>query len=397
MSENDNNIKPLIAVDSFLYRTPDGKYWAESIYDYGFFTRYLKVFKNIIIASRCSEACYEDVKGFVRADGPGLEIRELPPMRGMSSYITNIFSFLRCCFKACEGVQCAILRLPSVAASMIMLFVKIKRIPIALEVVADPYGAYEGNFLAQLLFSCNLKYACRSCEGVSYVTEKFLQSIYPSKIEKGQGRFESFFSTIDLNNDFFYKHRLYYNKKHFRIIHVANNMNNDIKGHEVLIRASKILIENNYSIHVTFVGDGYLKDYLKNLTISLGIEKYFSFRGMLSSKDLVRKELINSDIFVLPTKSEGLPRVIIEAMAVGLPCISSPVSGIPELLEKDDLVDPKDISALAKKIEDFFLDTDLLTRKSKRNINKAKEYLNTSLNAKRTEFYTNLLMMCKKG
>ena len=57
----------------------------------------------------------------------------------------------------------------------------------------------------------------------------------------------------------------------------------------------------------------------------LGIDDFVEFTGLLASASEVRQKLKDSDMYVFPTLAEGLPRGIIEAMAVGLPCISSPV------------------------------------------------------------------------
>lgn len=63
-------------------------------------------------------------------------------MQGMMAYIKNIIPFYKKTEKACEGVDCAIIRLPSIPASMVFHHFKKKKLPYAIEVVADPYDAY---------------------------------------------------------------------------------------------------------------------------------------------------------------------------------------------------------------------------------------------------------------
>ena len=77
-------------------------------------------------------------------------------------------------------------------------------------------------------------------------------------------------------------------------------------------------------------------------------------------------------------------------MAVGLPVISTPVAGIPELIEKEDMIDPTDIKGFAKRIIEFISNSKMMEEKSKRNIKKAKEYSETILCIKRNNFYEEL-------
>ena len=64
-------------------------------------------------------------------------------------------------------------------------------------------------------------------------------------------------------------------------------------------------------------------------------------------------ELKKNDVFIFPSKSEGLPRAVIEAMAVGLPCLSTPVGGIPELIDEEYLFDPLDEMGFTNAIKRF--------------------------------------------
>lgn len=122
----------------------------------------------------------------------------------------------------------------------------------------------------------------------------------------------------------------------------------------------------------------------------LGIEEYVTFTGLLSSPQKVRDILIQADIFVFPTKAEGLPRALIEAMAVGLPCLSTPVNGIPELLNDKYLFDPLDVDGFVNKIIELINSPQILNEMSKENIEKAREYTLDKLKIRRTEFYMKL-------
>ena len=92
---------------------------------------------------------------------------------------------------------------------------------------------------------------------------------------------------------------------------------------------------------------------IKKLVTCLGMEGIINLPGALSHKEII--ELYKTaDIFVLPSLSEGIPIVIMEAMAMELPVVSTRIAGIPEIVDdrvNGFLVNPKDPEALAKKIE----------------------------------------------
>jgi len=111
------------------------------------------------------------------------------------------------------------------------------------------------------------------------------------------------------------------------------------------------------------------------------------FAGRLPAGEAVRAELDGSDLFILPSYQEGLPRAMIEAMARGLPCIGSTVGGIPELVPEEDRVRAGDAAGLARRIREVVSDTERMARMSARNLEKAAEYREDVLRARRNAFY----------
>src|SRR5690606_12476224 len=102
-------------------------------------------------------------------------------------------------------------------------------------------------------------------------------------------------------------------------------------------------------IRLRVVGDGRYREILENLARQLGVWDNVAFVGRLPAAE-VRRELDNADLFVLASRTEGLPRAMIEAMARGLPCLGTRVGGIPELLPDDCLVPPDSPDELAGRI-----------------------------------------------
>jgi glycosyltransferase involved in cell wall biosynthesis len=129
---------------------------------------------------------------------------------------------------------------------------------------------------------------------------------------------------------------------------------------------------------------------LELLAKKSGIADRVFFRGMLSPGEAVRAELDAADIFILPSRTEGLPRALIEAMARALPCIGSTAGGIPELLPPEDMVPANDAIALAKKIRAIIEDPQRMAQMSYRNYQTAKEYGNSILQESRKKYYSNV-------
>ena len=106
------------------------------------------------------------------------------------------------------------------------------------------------------------------------------------------------------------------------------------KGQRIIIEAiSKLPEELRNQVSVDFIGDGPERPILENLSVNLGIASQIHFLGSIPNQE-VYKYLAENSIFVLMSKNEGLPISIIEAMRVGLPIISTRISGIPELVDE---------------------------------------------------------------
>ena len=162
------------------------------------------------------------------------------------------------------------------------------------------------------------------------------------------------------------------------------------KGHDVVIRVCKILRKKGLNVYVTFVGDGPMRADFEKMAADVGVEEYVHFTGLLSGANEVREKLLNADILIFPTLGEGLPRTVIEAMAVGLPCLSTPVAGIPELLADEDMFEQQDAEAFAKRAYQILNDAEKYEQVSKRNVSKAEEYEQCILTSRRNEFYGKL-------
>lgn len=387
-------MKVLVSIDANnIWKKIDGTYWSNSIHNYEFLSRYLGVFDEIVCVTRVHSEYLSNTINMMQVNGENVTIRDLPMIYGMKQYILNYYKLKLAVKKAVSDVDCAIFRLPSVVGFELMNeFTKTGK-PFVIEVVADPYDAYKSNYLARFIYTRKLKKATKIAMGVSYVTAHALQEKYPPMARKNSSShryFESNYSSINLNDNFFGEARLCYKKDSYSIIHTSNAINNNMKGHRELLLALKIVKSKGYDVSITFVGDGRARNKFEQFAIELGLKENVTFLGRIASAQKMKEVLISGDMFVLPTKAEGLPRSIIEAMAVGLPCIATPVGGTSELLPYEYLVEPEDVEEFAILIIKFIENPELMTKASHENIVKAREYRNEILFEKRNDFYKNL-------
>ena len=121
------------------------------------------------------------------------------------------------------------------------------------------------------------------------------------------------------------------------------------KGQLILPRVVAMLRDEIPGLHLTLIGDGELRAPLEQAIWAEGLQDHITLAGW-SAEDGVRSALAQSHALILPSFAEGLPMVIMEAMAAGRPVISTYVAGIPELVQDGKtgwLVPAGDAGALA--------------------------------------------------
>ena len=397
-------MKILVATDAHIYKTPDGKYWTPAIYGYSFWQRFLNVFDEVRIVARTKNINILN-KNYLKVDGPGVEIFPIPFYQGPKELIKVYFKIKKRLKNVEKGCDVALLRMPSQTSNMVYRMIKGK-LPIGGEIVYDPYDDLfnkNNSFYIRLIdriISFQLKNFCRKANGISYVTEKTIQKHYPSKAQiQGNSKkyFETYYSTITLQEEAFCKPTFFKEKNKINISISDVSMNSDRKGEPILLKAISKVRKLGYDVNAIIIGDGMKKSEFEKLARELEISDYVTFTGRLSSSDLVREVLKKSDMYVFPTQAEGLPRGILEAMAIGLPVLSTPVGGIPELLEEKYLFNPLDVDSLVNKICHLFNNQKEMYEMSLKNYNKALEYKNSVLQQRRDEFYRKLIEVEMEG
>ena len=136
------------------------------------------------------------------------------------------------------------------------------------------------------------------------------------------------------------------------------------KGLPILFEALVNLRSSQEGLSLTIVGDGPDRRALEEMAIRLGVEKMIRFVGYQSQEE-VRERLRQTDVFVLPSFAEGVPVVLMEAMAAGVPVVGTRVAGTNELVEEGVsgfLVPPGDAVSLTARIAQLLDDVELRSR-----------------------------------
>ena len=136
------------------------------------------------------------------------------------------------------------------------------------------------------------------------------------------------------------------------------------KGQYILLAAINRLVKSYPNIRLRLVGDGPDRDGLALMIAGNGLAEYVTLEGSVN-QDRIRDYYREADIFVLASFAEGVPVVLMEAMAMQIPCISTFVAGIPELIRNGIdgiLVPPSDDRELAGAIQQLIDDSGLRRR-----------------------------------
>ena len=137
-----------------------------------------------------------------------------------------------------------------------------------------------------------------------------------------------------------------------------------LKGQYLLLQACKRLRAQGVRFNLFFVGDGPERKPLESYCRELQLDDVVTFTGPIG-QDKIHTYYDKADIFVLPSFAEGVPVVLMEAMAKEIACLSTYVGGIRELIRSNQngiLIAPSDIDTLTKTLKELLTDSKLRNR-----------------------------------
>ncbi|MCH5219361.1 MAG: glycosyltransferase [Muribaculaceae bacterium] len=304
----------------------------------------------------------------------------------------NLLKFSRSNYKmvkeAVEKSDAVIGYVPSSAAYAAFNFAKKQGKPYLAMAIGCPWDVlthhgWKGKLIAPIQ-TLKMKKMMKKTDFSIYVTQKFLQKRYPSK---GLSAGISNVILHDVNSNIL-------SQRLEKITSTTINSSNEIKlatcaainvkykGQEDVIKALSKL-QYKYNIHYYLAGNGDAS-YLMLMAKKYNMTNRVHFLGGLKQED-VYNLFKNIDIYIHPSKTEGLPRSVVEAMSMAVPCLGANAGGTPELLPKECVFKKGNISDIIKKIN-WILDTRVLSDLAIVNFEKSKDFLFEKLEKERNEF-----------
>ncbi|MGC9316406.1 MAG: glycosyltransferase [Armatimonadota bacterium] len=348
--------------------------------------RYLAVFDHVTVVGRVFEEedpCAKPVRG------PDVSVIELPGFRGPLALLANYRQINRGIERAFSPDSAYILRLPSLVSDLLWRRLRKTGHPYGVEVAGDPYNTYapEGNKhpfqpLLRWHFTRQVRLQCAGACAVAYCSQA-QRLRYPPAGDA----FVTYYSQLVLSDDdLLAQPRQFDSPSRLSLVSVGT-LRRLYKGPDVLVDAVAQCVERGLDVSMTWLGDGPHRAEMQQRAQQRGVGDRVHFIGQVPAGKAVMEHLDAADLFAFPSRAEGLPKALVEAMARGLPCIGSTVGGIPELLHEEDLVPAGDARALADKICEVTRDPERMTRMSQRNLEKAREYRDERMDVRRNEMY----------
>ncbi len=381
----------LVTLEHRFEQTPDGCVWTQAAFARSFYSQYLEVFEGAKIIARVRPVQRPSANA-KRADGDGVSFHALPCYVGPREFILRsreVRLSARASIK--EQNHAVVLRVGSQIASCIEPALYRSRRPYALEAMCDPHEIFAPGCndhplrpIFRMLFSRRMKQQCRRAPAISYVTERFLQQRYPA----APRALSVSYSDVELPVDAYAAVPRAPRKGGPSTVITVGSLEQPYKGVDLLIDAVKANVRSGLALRLVVIGDGRYRPELEARAREL--KDRVKFTGWVPTGSEVREHLDGADLFVLASRTEGLPRALAEAMARALPCIGSDVGGIPELLPSSDLVPAGNAVALAAKIEEVIASPDRMASMSARNLKRAEDFQTEILRRRRNDFYSEL-------
>lgn len=376
----------LLSYTGPIFKDSKGDYYSRSLTDKEL-SRYFSIASEVNLCTRVKEISdEEEIIKLTKINSENLFVTECPDVFSFKGLILNSKKVKSQIENAVENADIVIARVPCVIGNIVVKTAKKRQKSYLVEVVGCPRDVYwnhslKGKIAALPSYSA-MKNVVKSAPFTLYVTKEFLQQRYPcennvigcsdvSLPKLDEGILEKRLSRV--NN---------IKAKSF-IIGTTAVVNMKYKGQEYVIEAISRLNKEGYNIEYYLAGGGD-NTYLKSIAEKYGVLEKVKFLGLLPHQK-VFDYLDNIDIYIQPSKSEGLPRALVEAMSRGCPSLGAKAGGIPELINKKFIFKSGSVDEICTLLKK--MDKNTMFEEANRSFEKAKEFDAELLEEQRISFY----------
>lgn len=343
----------IVITEDHYARTPDGHFTINLSYEY--WQQYLEWFDEVRPLARVYDAPAPPAN-WQRVDGPGVRFAPLRHYQGLASMLRALPRNFLDIGRHLHAGDAFAFRGSGGVCTLAWLWLAARRAPYAWQVVGHTgegvrMGApLPGEWLRRLVADASWWLTRRQVGGACAAA---FVSDHLRRLCTLRTRGPTFlFSDVNLSPDLITAPRAApsFSADPLRIVSVGRM--NPEKGYDVLLEAVRQLFdrgERRWALDV--IGSGPELDSLRQRTADLGLAANVTFSGWLAWGPELFARLDHADLYVLPSRTEGLPRALLEAMARGLPALGTRVGGVPDLLTERDLLTPGDAGELARRLE----------------------------------------------
>ena len=360
------------------------------------FSRYYNIAEELSVVIRVNHICKSEAElKLSKITVSPFNVTECPNVSNVKGRLFDKEKAKKIIYKKIIESDYIVIRLPSFIGNLAVDIARKLNKSYLVEVVACPWDALwnhsvKGKLVAPFMYYSTKK-RVKNSDYVIYVTNKFLQTRY---ITNGVNIGCSDVSLPSLDEGIL-KRRL--NKINQMLdnkpilIGTTAAVNVRYKGQELVIKAISKLNKEGYNFEYHLVGGGN-KKYLESIAYKYGVLDKVKFLGVIPH-DKVFDYLDNIDLYIQPSRQEGLPRALVEAMSRGCPALGSVTGGIPELLNEKFTFNNGKVNEICNLLRK--LNKETMIEEAKRSFKKANEYDREGLNKKRNKFYEKFMKNIK--
>lgn len=384
-------LKVLFVHNGPLFRDFEGEHYSVH-YSNKVLSRYLVLGSSLNFMMRVRSVENPSAR-FSKLTGESLRVTDVPDVLTPVGRLKNAGRAKEVIRQAVEEADVIVARLPSLIARWAVAYARKLEKPYIVECVACNWDALSNHkwhikAMAPFYFFAQ-RHVIKKAPFVIYVTKEFLQRRYPTRGEA----FSISNVELDLPDENILQARLdkiamrNSETAPMRLVTVAS-VSTPYKGQVDIIATLKLLKQKDIACEYHLIGGGDPQR-LKNAAARAGVSELVHFHGAIPHSK-VFSVLDDMDIYVQPSKQEGLPRAVIEAMSRGMPALGAETGGIPELLPANRIFPPGDIAAATRILKEMMITADL-SAEAKANFKTSINYNIDDLGRKRQEAFFRFL------